>query len=308
MTRHPRLLAVTFFAVLAACGAQGQVAALGDISFGSDADHFDALRLRSGALFRYTSPFHYAGVAAQATHYDQSRWHGDAQAILALWRNQQRDTLTGTIAEVGLVRIDGRTRVIGDATWSLRPKEHTGIELIASGDLVETRRALDRGTAYTFAGVSAEQQLSERFTVIGLAGYQRFTDGNARVHLRGRLIWLLVPEHGITAQLRWRRYDTSQLDVDGAYFNPGRYQDWQAGLAMRKRYAGWLWSGMLAAGRERIDGNGQQTTKLAELRAEGTLAGNIRLAVHGSYNRSAGVGGANGYWVRVAGVTIIVPF
>jgi len=104
-----------------------------------------------------------------------------------------------------------------------------------------------------------------------------------------------------------RRFDTKQLDLGEAYFNPERYQEWQAALAMRKRYTGWLWSGTLAAGREDIDGV-QQTTKLAELRAEGTIAKDIRVSLRASYNRSAGFAAADGYWYRTVGVTVIVPF
>ena len=308
MTLRAYVLAAAFTAMLVAGNASAQLAVLGDISASGDADHFDAFRLRSGALFDYASPFRYAGVAAQTTRYEQLRWHRDAKAIMVLWRNQQRDTLTGTIAEAGLVRIGGRTRVIGDATWSLRPGPHTGIELLAAGDLVETRLALDRATAYTFFGTSAEQQLSKRLTVIGLAGYQHFTDGNARVHLRGRLIWLLVPRQGITAQLRWRQYESQQADVEGAYFNPRRYREWQAGLAMRKRYAGWLWSGTLAAGREQIDGDVEHPTTLIEFRAEGPLGKRTRVALHASYNRSAGFAVADRYWYRSIGATVVVPF
>lgn len=306
MTVRARTIAAAFVVALAAGGAQGQLAAIGGLSFSSDSDHFDMLRLRTGALFNDPSPFHYVGIAVQSTHYDQSQWHRDAPAVLAVWRNQNRDTLTGTIGEVGIVRIAGRTRWIGDATWSVRPKARTGIELLAAGDLVETRPALDRAIAYTLVGVSAEQQLTRRFTVTGMTGYQRFTDGNARVHVRGRLIWLLVPEHGITAQLRVQQYDTRQVDVDGAYFNPDLYREWKAALAVRKRHAGWLLSGTLAAGREQIDGV-QHTTKLVEVRAEGTVAKDIRVVVHASYNRSAGFGAADGYWYRVMGVNLVVP-
>jgi hypothetical protein len=128
------------------------------------------------------------------------------------------------------------------------------------------------------------------------------------VHLRGRLIWLLVPEQGLSAQVRWRQYHSQQLDVGGAYFNPGRYREWQGGLAMRKRYAGWVWSGTVAAGREEIDRGVQHTTKLADVRAEGTVGKGTRLALHASYNRSAGFGTADDYWYRVIGVTVIVPF
>jgi hypothetical protein len=303
-----RVLLVTLFATLAATGARAQMAGLGDVSVSGDADHFEALRLRGGALTDYQSPFRYAGIAAQTTHYSQFGWHTDAPAVLFLWRKQQRETLAGSVAEGGVVRVAGRIRPIGDATWSLRPAAHTGIELLASSDLVETRRAIESATAYTFAAVGVEQQLGKRFTAIGLAGAQRFTDGNRRVHLRGRLIWMLVPEQGISAQVRWRQYESKQLDVGGAYFNPERYREWQGGLAIRKRYAGWIWSGTLAAGREEIDRGVQRTTKLADVRAEGAIGRATRLALHASYNRSAGFGTADDYWYRVIGVTVIVPF
>lgn len=197
------------------------------------------------------------------------------------------------------------------ATWSLRPSPRTGIELLAASDLVETQPALERATAYAFAGASAERQLTQRFTAIGLAGYQRFSDGNERVHLRGRLIWMLLPEQGLSAQLRVRQYESQQLDVDGAYFNPGRYREWQAGLAMRKRSAGWTWAGALAAGREQIDHDDQRTTLLADVRTEGMLRENTRLVLHASYQRSAGFTVAaadDGYWYGVAGASVIVSF
>jgi hypothetical protein len=303
-----RVVLAALLATLAAATAHAQTAALGDVSFSSDADHFSAWRLRGGALTQYRSPFDYAGIAAQTTHYTRSGWHADAPAVLFVWRKQQRETLAGTVAEGGVVRVAGRIRPVGDATWSLRPAARTGIELIASGDLVETQRALESATAYTFGAVSVEQQLGKRFTAIGLAGAQRFTDGNKRVHLRGRLIWMLVPEQGLSAQLRWRHYRSSQIDAGATYFNPERYREWQGGLAIRKRYAGWVWSGTLAAGREEIDRGIQHTTKLAEIRAEGPIGKGTRLALHASYNRSAGFGTAEDYWYRTIGLMVIVPF
>jgi len=292
-----RVVLAALLATLAAAGARAQTAGLGDMSLSGDADHFNAWRLRGGALTQYRSPFDYAGIAAQTTHYTRSGWHADAPAVLFVWRKQQRETLAGTVGEGGVVRVAGRIRPIGDATWSLRPAARTGIELIASGDLVETQRALANATAYSFGAVSIEQQLGKRFT-----------DGNKRVHLRGRLILMLVPAQGLSAQLRWRQYHSSPLDVGAAYFNPERYREWQGGLAMRKRYAGWIWSGTLAAGREEIDRGVQKTTKLAELRAEGPIGKRARLALHASYNRSAGFGTAEDYWYRTVGLTLIVPF
>lgn len=294
--------------VLAAASAQAQTAALGGFSASGDADHFDVFQSRAGVLTGYASPFRYAGVAVQTTHYAQSGWSSDAPGVLLLWRNQKGDTLAGTVAEAGLVRVEGRLRVIGDATWSLRPSARTGIELLASSGLVETRSAIERGTAHTFAGISVERQFGERFTAIGLAGHQRFTDGNEREHLRARLIWLLIPEQGLSAQLRWRQFRSNQPGAGGDYFNPGHYHEWQAGLAMRKRHAGWLWSGTLGAGREAFDGNPSRTTALAELRTEGVFGKRAHVVFNASYNRSAGYGTAEKYWYRVVGVTVMVPF
>ncbi len=308
MSFRIRTLLTALFVLLAAAGALAQSAALGEISVSGDADQFDALHLRTGALTRYMSPFHYAGLALQTTRYTQSGWHRDARAVLFLWRNQKRDTLAGTIAEAGVVRIEGRTRVIGDATWSLRPNAHTGIELLAASGLVETRRALENATAHTFLGISAERQLGQRLTLIGLAGHQRFTDGNERLHLRARVIWLLLPAQGISAQLRWRQFRSNQLDVGGAYFNPAHYREWQAGVVMRKHHAGWIWYGTVAAGRETIDGGSSRPTALAEVRAEGAFGKRAYLVFNASYNRSAGVGIAERYWYRVIAASVTVPF
>lgn len=305
------LLSAILFAILIPSAARAQTAGIGEIRVSSDAERFDALKVRTGALLDYASTFDYAGLAIETTHYTQEGWSRDAPAVLVVWRKQNRDTLAGTVAEAGLVRVSGRTRLIGDATWSLRRSPRTGFEFLAASNLVETRPALERAIASTFGGVSAEQQLTRRLTVIGLAGYQRFSDGNERVHLRGRLIWMLLPEHGVSAQLRLRQYESQQLQVNDAYFNPGRYREWQAGLATRKRVAGWTWTGIVAAGREQIDSDDWRTTMRAEIRTEGAIGERTHLVLFGSYQRSAddAVAAADsGYWSGVVGVTVVIAF
>jgi len=79
-------------------------------------------------------------------------------------------------------------------------------------------------------------------------------------------------------------------------------------VAIRKRYAGWIWSGNLSAGREWIDGHIGHATALADFRAEGAAGTRARVVLHASYNRSAGFAAAGGYWFRTIGVAVIVPF
>jgi hypothetical protein len=126
--------------------------------------------------------------------------------------------------------------------------------------------------------------------------------------VRGRLIYLLHPDHGITAQVRWRQFSGEQLDEDPGYFNPDRYREWQLALAIRKRHAGWQWQGSLGAGRETIDGNITNPTLLVDFRTEGTVARDVRVIARASYVRAAGFGTSSDYWYRVASVSVMVPW
>lgn len=306
--RLTALLALIVLYFGSASAQSASFAGLGNLAFETDADEFHATRARLGGLLDYASPFQYLGVAGQTAHYSQSGWSENASGVVGLWRNQARDTLAGINLEAGVVRVAGYTRPVGDVVWSLRPAEGTGVELLAAAGLVETQSGIEQGIGHTFWGASIEQKLAERFTAIALVGYQPFTDDNNRVHFRARLIWDAVPEHGITAQFRWRQYDNSKVDVGGAYFNPDDYRQWLGVLAFRKREAGWIWSGAAGGGQERTDHANTQTTWLAEVRGEGPIGGNAWLAVHAAYNQSAGYSNSPDYWYALVGATLVVPF
>lgn len=302
------LVVIGLWLMGAAIARAEPAALLGNIEIASDSDGFHATRFRAGALYAYGSHLDYVGVAAQHTAYRQAGWSRGVTGVVGLWRNQDLATLAGVNAEAGLVEVAGRTRVIGDATWGARITPATGVELIAAADLVDTHRALDRGIAYGLFAASVEQRLLERLTLIGLVGYQPFTDGNARVHGRARVVFDALPEYGVNVQLRWRGYESRQSDVEGAYFNPRHYRQWTGVVGFRKRFAGWVWQGALGAGRELIDNTDSQPVELAELRVEGPLAGKLRLALNASYHRSTGYVDAPNYSYQRLGATLIYPF
>lgn len=305
MTR--RFAAALAFSLATAAHAQAP-AALGDVDVASDTDGFHATRLRAGALYPYRSAFDHVGVAVQTTRFSQDDWHRTAGGLVGLWRDQDPATLAGIDAEAGVMRVAGHTRAIGDVTWSLRPAPDTGVEVIGAGDVVGTRKAIERGIAYGFVGASVERTFAERFTAIGLAAYQPFTDGNERTHLRGRLVWVVAPEYGVNVQARWRQYSSSRHDVDGAYFNPDRYRQWQGAVALRRHLAGWVLSGSVGAGRETINGTDSHPVRVAEVRAEGPLGEHARLAFYALYSRTTGYVDAVDYAYRQVGVTVIQTF
>lgn len=41
--------------------------------------------------------------------------------------------------------------------------------------------------------------------MIGLVGYQPFTDGNDRVHFRARAIWDALPDHGVNLPAQYNQ-------------------------------------------------------------------------------------------------------
>jgi hypothetical protein len=299
---------VAALALVLAVAAHAEPAALGNMDVSSDTDGFHAARVRIGGLYPYGSYLDHFGVAIQTTRYSQSDWSRNAGGVVGLWRDQDPRTLAGINAEAGVVQVAGHTRGVGDVTWGLRPAPDTGVELIAAGDLVGTQKAIDRAIAYGFLAASVEHTFAERFTAIGLAGYQSFTDGNDRVHLRARLIWQAVPDYGVNVQLRWRQYESRKDDVDGAYFNPDRYRQWQAALGMRRRLGSWVWTGSLGAGRETINGTDTHPVRLAEIRGEGALMDGLRLALYAIYSRSTGYVDSPDYAYRQAGLTLIYRF
>jgi hypothetical protein len=275
--------------------------------FESDADDFDALLLRSGLLLDYRSHLQASGFAVQDTRYSQGHWSQDVPGIIGIYRSQKRDTMEGVRAEAGVVSVAGRARPVGDVTWSLRPRESTGFELIAAGDVVGTREAIERSITYGLLAASVEQQFGQRLTGIALVGWQPFTDGNSRTLFRARLILSVVPEHGLSAQVRWRQY-TSSDDGTTAYYNPGRYRNWDAGLTLRRHVGTWVVAGLAGAGQERADSGSWQATGIGELRAEGPLSGDVRLAVGLVYSSAAGFATSPDYWYSAVNASLIVPF
>ena len=273
-----------------------------------DTDGFEASRMRALGMARYENPWRFDGVAVQETRYSERAFRARGRGVLFQHRDQRRDTLAGLQLEAGAVRVGTRTRAVGEATLRLAPGlEAPSYELVASRDWVETRRALERGITHALVGAGVEWPFNPRFSATGFVAQQGFSDGNERRHWRGRLIWLVSEPHGLTAQLRYRGFRSALEDVDGAYFNPGHYRQVLAVASVRRRQGHWVWRAEAGFGREHVDGQ-TRPAGMAELRAEGAIAGPARIELRAGYLRSAGsiVEDPDYAW-RYAAVTLRVP-
>lgn len=292
----------------AAAAAEAATGAGFELRMSRDTDGFEASRMRALGLTRHENPWRFDGVAVQQTRYAQAGYRERGSGLLFVHRDQRRDTLAGLDLEAGAVQVAGRTRVVGEATLRFATRlDAPSYEIVAAADWVETRRSLERGITYRLAGAGAEVPFDPRFSATAFAAWQDLSDGNARAHWRGRLIWLASDSQGITAQLRYRGFRSRREDVDGAYFNPGRYSQVLVVAALRQRRGGWTWRAEAGAGRETVDGT-RRPAGMAELHAEGPLAASVRLAFRAGYLRSAGsiVDDPDYAW-RYAAVTLVVP-
>jgi hypothetical protein len=169
---------------------------------------------------------------------------------------------------------------------------------------------VQNGVNQNFLAASVDHAFSDRLTGIVLAGAQHFSDDNNRAHLRGWLIYSLLPEYGLSVQVRARGYESSR---DGSlyYFNPGNYENADIGLRLRQRVAGWRLHALLAAGQERIDRDVTNPTRFAQLHVDRVLAGGVRVGFRYAYSRAAGQdkGDASGtYWWQYLRLFVVAPF
>jgi hypothetical protein len=275
----------------------------------SDSDHFQRRRARLAALVNYNSPYDFLAVGVGTEYFKQNDWSTRGYSVSATAHKVEKATGAGIAATVGLLHADGHDRAIADAMVNHRFSADTGGELILQRDLVATRAALEAGVTHAFIAGSLDHAFSDRWTGIALAGAQRFSDGNDRAHLRGWLIYTLVPEYGLSLQARARGYENSQRG-SAFYFNPERYETADIGLRLRKSLGGWRLFALLAAGEERIDRTTTNPTRFGQLNLDRVLEGDIRVGMQYAYSRAAAENSgslSSGYAWHYLRVFVVAP-
>ncbi|WP_180015029.1 hypothetical protein [Acinetobacter sp. YH16031] len=258
-----------------------------------DSEGFQTRKLSAEFLPQYEDADHYLGVRGSAYQYRADDWKRDGQKVSFIGRDIESATANGWTLEAGLFEQGGHTLLTFDGSYRTALAEKTAVELFANRDWVETQPALDAGTNFTFVGAALDQGLGEHVTLVGLAGTQFFSDDNRRDHGRLRLIYQPSLDLGLTLQARYRMYRSSEEDVGREYFNPEDYQESMLALGWRQRFAGWS-AGLTAGfGREKINQDPSQSTRLFELNVQSPVRGSQFLRMNAGYNRSASFYGPN---------------
>jgi hypothetical protein len=173
---------------------------------------------------------------------------------------------------------------------------------------VETQNSLNNGIYYTFPGISIEQKLVDGLSVVLMGGNMYFSDTNTRPTVKAKLIYDLVPDYGVTAQLRYRQYRDTNTSVANNYFNPSEYSETMIALGFRKFLSGWMLSGTAGVGRQTISQDPSTTTQLYEFAATSPVnSRDYYLKTKLGYGKSAGFLGPN-YFYRYLMEELIIPF
>ncbi len=231
------------------------------------------------------------GVRYTAHRFEQDDWVRNGKQLSFMHRSLDPATANGWQLEAGVSRQGGRDLLSLDGNYHAALGARTGLELFVNRDWVETRTALDKGVSFTFVGATLEQGLGPHVTLVGLAGYQDFSDGNHRHHGRVKLIVQPDLDLGLTLQARYRMYTSSSDDVGGAYFNPGRYDEAMLALGWRHRIQGWTGSLTAGAGQQRVADAPQTPTRLLEIAIQAPPKPGHAFRIRGGLSRSASFNG-----------------
>lgn len=202
-----------------------------DVFYSTDADDTEVLRAGINFDLKHAGPQSYLGFRLEKARFNPvgSGWRGMERAYVRFAEP------VGKWKAAATVGTDGRT-VLGAAT--IHDEARFRKEFFVERDIVETRRGVDEGIYYTFAGAAIDLPVDERNIVTVVGGLQEFTGDNVRTHLRANYVHVLDPDRGLSVQLRTRYFRNSEpREYD--YYSPRWYAQAVPVLQMRRFVNGW---------------------------------------------------------------------
>jgi hypothetical protein len=285
-----------------------QAISVPNVYFSSDSEGFSTYKYKAGYLPLYEHGEKYTGITYQHNYFTQGSWSSTGEQYTLVTKAINPRTALGYNLNIGYNTQNGHQLVTTDSNYGFRLTDSTKAEVIVNRDRVETQNSLNNGIYYTLGGVSVEQQVLERLTAILMGANMYFSDTNTRPIARAKLIYDLVPDYGLTAQLRYRQYRDTNTNVANNYFNPSTYNETMIAFGARKRIAGWMISGTAGVGRQTVNQDPSTTTQLYELAATSPVASNdYYFKTRAGYGKSAGFLGPN-YFYRYVMEELIIPF
>lgn len=264
---------------------------LPEIFISSDNEGFNTRKIGTSYLPFYEHGDRNSGVQLQYSHYRQDHWSASSNQVAFISKAMNPRTALGYSVNVGINELDGHSLLTTDSQYGFSLFEKTRLELVLNRARVETQRSLDNDVYYTMVGANLEQQIFSRLSAMAMIGDMKFSDSNSRPFVRAKIVADILPDYGINFQLRYRKYHSTDINVDRNYFNPEDYQETMAAIGFRKKIKGWMYAGTIGIGRQHIDSTPSTQTKLLEFNATSPFVGDIFFRTRLGYSQSGGFQG-----------------
>lgn len=235
----------------------------------------------------------------------------DGRQLLATlrWRVGEAEAPGGTWWPSVALRV---SQIEGWQTWAPTvrltgiPRDHWRVDLEATRELVEAPRALASRVQVDVASIGVEHRPPAPWQLSAAAAIARFDDGTQRLRLSTRAAWRVVsrPRVWAGAEGLWLDRLQGHPATDRGYWNPLRYHEARAFVALEQEWRPFELQGRLAYGSSReLDGSGRWSRgspHMWELGLGWDLrpALRLRLAAGGSGADLGLGGGGTGYWRR----------
>lgn len=283
------------------------------------ADDRDRLVSRAGVVGGGWHPAPGATIDLQGRRVDLDDPFGQTQATQfqasLRWRVGEPDSPGGSLWPTLALRVN-RFADWTSVTPTLRlrwvPQDRWRVDGEFTRELIEAPRAVSNRVTVDVLSAGVEQRPDARWLLAGGVAVLRFDDGTTRLRLNGRAERVLLARPRLSAGVEASALDR-QHDGDGGdrgYWNPRRYREARAYLALTHEMRPWDLQARLGMGRSReVDGSGQSSSGQPHLWELGlgwdaAPALRLRLALGGS-GQAMGLGGSgSGYWRRYLNLSL----
>ncbi|HEX6785396.1 MAG TPA: hypothetical protein VF098_12195 [Sphingomicrobium sp.] len=255
----------------------------------TDSDKTSVIKVLGRALWDFEGPAKVQGIDLERAWFIPEGQHARRQTRVYL---DLADSIDGKWKWNARIGTNGDT-VLGSA--SVRSNDWSK-EFFVEREIIETPRGVDEGIYYTFAGASANLIATARDTVNVMAGFQKFTGRNERLHLRGTFVHVVKPDAGLSLQLR-ARYFHSTVPGEFDYYSPRDFVQLIPVVQMRRfSKTGWMYLVAGGYGAQKATGSGWQGARLASLRVESPASSKrLQAFIEVQYSNSSLVGAAGNY-------------
>ncbi|WP_202842296.1 hypothetical protein [Luteimonas saliphila] len=303
----PRALVVALGLVLAMPALAQEDDAAGkavraDAWVSSDAEGNETRKLALGWDVSHRDPDHWWGLKVERARFSGDDWSdSEDRAYLSGAGDLRGWSWQGDIGSNGHDLV-GR--------GSIHSKDARRKEFFIERDVLETRGGVANGWVQTFAGAAIDLPMGDRWSTTVLGGAQDFgTGSNLRTHLRANLVHALVPDQGLSLQLRTRYFhDSDPREAD--YFSPSWYGEAMGVLGWRRFVGGYQWRAVAGMGRQRSAGEDWKRARMLQFGLETPRRNNAWLRLDAGYSDTPVVadGGADSYSYRYVQVQGVVAF